>query len=119
VDWFLRSPRVVARLAGEAPPPVNPGVPWALEASPPPLLTPGPERLRLHTRRLLVEIPADLDRLKAEDLRAAAQWRQSTRTVFTNYFAREYSATEALRLTHGPELRIAYLLEQPERREGE
>jgi len=119
VDWFLRSPRVVSRLTGEAAPPVDPGVPWALEASPAPQLTPGPERLRLHTRRLLVEIPADLDRLKVEDLAAAAQWRQSTRTVFTHYFAREYSATEALRLPRGSESRIAYLLEQPDRREGE
>ena len=43
---------------------------------------------------LLVEIPADIQALKAADLSLAKQWRQHTRQVFEYYFAANFAVTD-------------------------
>ena len=112
VDWFLRSARVVARLAGVPRAPLDLGRPWALAAagptSPP---APGRPHLDLDTPHLLVEIPPNLNRLKAADPALAASWRKATRAAFRYYLARGYVATEAAAVPDS-DGRTAYLLER-------
>jgi len=48
-------------------------------------------------QRVRVEIPADIQAVKAEDLDLAAAWRRSTRRAFLHYFARGYQVTAYLR----------------------
>jgi len=118
VDWWLRSPRVVARLAG-TPPPSAPGPSWALAAArgadgapPGPLSPPATPDLALAEPCLLVEIPADLARLKAHGAAAALQWREATRQVFLRYFGRGYEVTAVVRPAGAGSSRVAYVLEQ-------
>jgi len=113
VDWFLRSPRVGARLASTSRPPIDQDAAWALtpaEQVSPPL--PGRPRLGLSDARILVEIPPDLNHLKAAHPAAATSWREATRTVFQHYLARGYAATDAAGIPEARGHRVAYLLEQ-------
>lgn len=119
VDWWLRSPRVIARLSGEPPPPPGTDLAWALSAgrvadgAPPGSLSPPtPPDLAVFGPRLLVEIPADLARLKADRPEAALQWREATRRVFLHYFGRGYEATAVVRPGGADSTRVAYVLEQ-------
>jgi predicted GNAT superfamily acetyltransferase len=43
---------------------------------------------------ILVEIPADIQALKATDLALAKQWRQHTRQLFEHYFAANFAVTD-------------------------
>lgn len=113
VDWFLRSPRVVARLASATRPPLGRDAAWAVAAAghgSPPL--PGPPHLDLKDARMLVEIPVDLNDLKTAHPAAAAAWRETTRVVFLHYFARGYAATDASRIPDPQRPRVAYLMER-------
>jgi chorismate synthase len=113
VDWFLRSARVISRLAGAPRAPLDLGCPRALAAagptSPP---APGRPHLDLDAPRLLVEIPPNLATLKAEHPGLAASWREATRAVFGFYLARGYMATEAAAVPDSDAPRTAYLLER-------
>jgi predicted GNAT superfamily acetyltransferase len=118
VDWLLRSPRVTARLAGAPRPPLDPGLPWALEsdgnAS---SALPGAPRLDLRGAQILVEIPPNLARLKAEDPGTARRWREATRMVFRRYFAQGYCAVDAAVIPHPSDPRMGYVLERADRLE--
>ena len=116
VDWFLRSPRVTARLAGTPRPPLDPGLPWALESDGSvSSAVPGVPRLDLHDARILVEIPPNLARLKADDPGTARRWRESTRMVFRRYFARGYAAVDAAAIPGPRDARMGYMLERADR----
>ncbi len=118
VDWWLRSPRVLARLSGEAPhaPRVD-DLPWALAAAAHAgdadawAAEPAAPDLSRLEARVLVEIPPDLGRLKAERLGTALRWREATRDVFRHYFARGYAATAVVRAAGARAPRIAYVME--------
>jgi predicted GNAT superfamily acetyltransferase len=113
VDWFLRSPRVVTRLASTTRPPLDQDATWAVTAAGPGLPSrPGPPNLELQDARVLVEIPADLHDMKTAHPAAAAAWRETTRVVFLHYFARGYAATDASRIPDPQRPRVAYLLER-------
>jgi predicted GNAT superfamily acetyltransferase len=115
VDWFLRSPRVAARLASTSRPPLHPEGVWGLApAEPDSPSLPGTPRLGLCDTRILVEIPADLTRLKTASPATATAWRDATRTVFQHYLARGYAATDAARIADAHDLRVAYVLAQTE-----
>jgi predicted GNAT superfamily acetyltransferase len=118
VDWWLRSPRVLARLSGDAPPaPRVEDLPWALAAAAPEgdagawAMEPTAPDLSRSEARLLVAIPPDLGRLKAERSGTALRWREATRGVFRHYFARGYAATAVIRAAGAPGPRIAYVVE--------
>jgi predicted GNAT superfamily acetyltransferase len=116
VDWFLRSPRVTARLAGTPRPPLDPGLPWALEgAGSVSSALPGEPRLDLRDARILVEIPSHLARIKADAPEAARRWRESTRGVFRHYLARGYAAVDAADIAGLGEVRVGYMLERADR----
>jgi predicted GNAT superfamily acetyltransferase len=94
VRWPIASPRVEAARAGKlvpedpaawTPAPVL-GVESGDEAVPLPLVP-----------RVLVEIPADVQRVKTEQPDLAAAWRRSTRRAFLHYFGRGYRVTAYLR----------------------
>jgi len=50
---------------------------------------------------LLVEIPALFDKILAQDLPLALDWRQQTRQLFTHYFARGYTVVDFHRENSG------------------
>lgn len=100
VDWRIASPRVGARLRGEAE--VQP--PSALMSEGVPLIAPpiSVEPLRLSTtaifgeERILIQIPSDFQSLKAKDRNLALEWRLHTRALFEEAFAKGYLATDML-----------------------
>ncbi len=97
VEWLLKSPRVSERAEAEAR--------ATIEI---PSETTFAYRLAFDDRSLphiesqlepagsacIVEIPADLHRLKEMDLQLARTWRESTRKTFENAFSRGWSAQE-------------------------
>jgi predicted GNAT superfamily acetyltransferase len=101
VDWWIQHPRVDEHLAGES-------NPWPVEdviggnAGDLALTTivtldgfraPDEVFMNQKSRRVLVEIPSDIDALKAKDLPLARKWRVITRKIFKNYLAAGYSIT--------------------------
>jgi predicted GNAT superfamily acetyltransferase len=46
---------------------------------------------------ILVEIPANFQRLKARDMDLARRWRAHTRRIFEHYFAHQYIVTDFAR----------------------
>jgi predicted GNAT superfamily acetyltransferase len=94
VDWWLSSPRVAARLAGghaelsaaelrKAAPLANPDplAPAALPAA----------------GRLLIQIPADIEALKAADMPKARAWRYQVRALAQAAFAAGLTVTDYAR----------------------
>lgn len=92
VRWALDSPRVRERMEGGAVPETDP----AGDAS---VINPGgaEPRLDLDAPRLRLLVPADIQALKATDLRAALAWRRQIREALEAYFGRGYVATELIR----------------------
>lgn len=113
VDWWLRSPRVVARADGRMG--AVRGVPDGAElvnsaelrAD---LLHPGP----VATERIagqpviLVQLPDHFQRIKQHDMGLARAWRAATRALFEHAFAAGYVATDVV--WHAP--RAFYVLER-------
>jgi len=99
VKWLVGSPRVARRAAGgrgsvaEALRDGAVDAPWALQTAG---AGPGEPRLDLDAERLLCEIPASIQGLKARDRAAAVAWREATRVVFSRYFDRGYFARECV-----------------------
>jgi len=112
VDWRIATPRVEAKLRGEA----GPSSASTLMAEGVPLVNPpaSGEPLRPSTtamgedERILVQIPSDFQGLKATDKNLALEWRLHTRALFEEAFAKGYVATDLL-VENG---RSYYLLEQ-------
>jgi predicted GNAT superfamily acetyltransferase len=100
VDWNIASPRVEARLRGDADVPsaselmsagvqlVNPSV--VGEPLRPPAKAIGEEE------RILIQIPSDFQSLKAKDRNLALEWRLHVRALFEEAFAKGYLATDML-----------------------
>ena len=95
--WWIRSRRVVDRLAGKS---KSISIEESL-ASYPPLIEasfrknlPRPGRIRtVRGRRASVEIPSEIDALKRSDLALARSWRAATREAFRGLFARGFAVT--------------------------
>lgn len=111
VDWHLASARVLGCLAGDRP---N----WAQTAGAAPLLNhaprghsylrPGaPDETVWGAEWLRVVVPRNFQAIKAADLALAVAWREQTRDLFEQAFARGYTAVD-LALAHD---RCAYLLQ--------
>jgi predicted GNAT superfamily acetyltransferase len=97
-EWAIREPHVTRRVSAAGPvvrdrsiavaPVVNP----SLEADP--WLRPGPAKLSIDDRRLLVEIPVGFTEMLEREPALAHEWRMSTRVIFQTYFQRGYRAVE-------------------------
>jgi len=103
-EWWIRSPRVVKRLHG------NHSKLTAAEAQSAGAQLANITSLDAQGQRqpvgydpdleadaLLVEIPANIQALKAVDLELARAWRLHTRDCFSHYFAAGYVATDFIR----------------------
>jgi predicted GNAT superfamily acetyltransferase len=118
LKWYLDSPRVAARAAGDrgqvaaALAAGELDTPWALvgEGSGNEMV-PGELRLGLDEPRLRCEIPPSIQAIRITDLGAAVAWREVTRELFTSYFEAGYFVRECVR-THDDPPRIVYLLEK-------
>lgn len=113
VDWRIASARVEQRLRGESETPLVPdllaaGVPLINQPIEDRLLRPSEKTLRVEGERLLIQIPADFQSLKAADRDLALAWRLHTRALFEEAFAKGYTATDLL-VDNG---RSFYCLEQ-------
>lgn len=116
-EWYLRSPRVGARARGEPSRIVDelaagPDLPFVLEADRSgPVPRPRQPGVELEARRLLCEIPGDIQAVKSADLEAARSWRDVTRELFTRGFEAGYRVRECIR-TREARPRTCYLLER-------
>ena len=114
VEWWIRNPRVVDRLAGA---PVEPPAPAPavdqVSADP---RTGLPVLCGVDLERsepvLLVEIPESIHAIKLADLHLAHHWRRSLREVFQGYFARGYHTTGFHRLPGDGRTRPCFVLER-------
>lgn len=72
------------------------------------LLYPKDYSLDLKNKMVAVEIPEDIDELKAKDIKLAQEWRSVTRKVFLHYFKQNYTIVSF----HRKENRSFYILEK-------
>ena len=119
VDWWLHSSRVSARLEGGHLPPVH------YTGDLPPDTGEFVNRVqvnasgypepgsweRRHGSRVLVEIPANFQRLKAHSVQLAGEWRSVTRAIFEAYFGDGYHVVDFLRVGDGDRRRCFYALD--------
>lgn len=66
--------------------------------------------LNLDSRKLLVEIPSDINTMKDKNLQLAQKWREETRIIFETYFPKGYTAYNVLSEITKGERRSYYLL---------
>jgi len=101
VEWHIASDHVAARLSGEWTDTSlatlrAEGVPL-LNPSPPGELPRPPEAHRpLAGDRLLIQIPANFQAIKAADMELARAWRLHTRALFEAAFAQSYTVVDLL-----------------------
>lgn len=120
VEWWLTSSRVEQKISGDRPPLtfdsfisvgtsiLNPITNWGAVAAPRPadsVLTPD-------GTFALVEIPADFQQLKANDLSLARDWKLQVRAIFESAFAAGYLVTDFLKKTIEGRQRTFYVLSQ-------
>lgn len=53
--------------------------------------------LKLDNSLVIVEIPADIQRMKSLDMPLSSRWREHARTIFGHYFSRQYLVTDFVR----------------------
>jgi predicted GNAT superfamily acetyltransferase len=116
VDWWLASPRVMARREGGASAPRSLAEAVAMGAAISNRVhfsngLPQPRGWEQATTPLvLVEVPAHFQRLKRLAPESATHWRTTTRDVFESYFENGYTVTNLLRDQVDGHDRCFYLL---------
>jgi predicted GNAT superfamily acetyltransferase len=119
VDWWIDSDRVRTRLSGDRP---RPALAAAL-ARDAVVLNPasvGPDGLPRPAAALeqspastvLVEIPANVRAIKADDMELAWRWREQTREAFEECFAAGYTVSDFISEEEGGVRRSWYVLER-------
>jgi predicted GNAT superfamily acetyltransferase len=119
-EWFVRAPRVEARLAGRGPalgledalqPPYMSVTRVEVDARGLPHLL--DYRLDLEADQLAVEVPADFQPIMA-DVALAEEWRAKTRAIFVHYLnERGYVVTDCVTGMAGGRRRNLYILSSP------
>ncbi len=117
VDWWIKEPRVQARLEAPQPPAAQP-LAGAQATSilrvtrrDDGLVVPQEPSFDCRDALLALEIPSDFQALKAADTALAMAWRMTTRALFEQYFAAGYTTTECLFEQSGGFRRNIYILE--------
>jgi predicted GNAT superfamily acetyltransferase len=97
-DWRIGSRRVERRLRSRAPLPFSTALPRVNETEPDSrgLLVNRRLHLSLSARRLLVEVPAETDRMRALDMDLARRWRMEARRAFQRYLNAGYRLEDFL-----------------------
>jgi predicted GNAT superfamily acetyltransferase len=119
-EWFVRTPRVEARIAGRDPGPALAEVlrpPFVsltrVEQSTTGLPRLVDYRLGLDAERLVIEVPADFQPIMA-DMSLAQEWRAKTRDIFMHYLnERRYAVTDYVSGMEGHRRRNLYILSSP------
>jgi predicted GNAT superfamily acetyltransferase len=94
VEWFIDSKRVERHEAGDLSIPSANGSPEVLNVvMEGELPQPRSARLEETSERILLPVPAHFQAVKRVSMSAAAEWRETTRTLFTHYFSRGYLVT--------------------------
>jgi chorismate synthase len=119
-EWFVRTPRVEARLAAR-----EPGQTLEAALRPPYVSCTRVEhssgdaphlveyRLGLEAERLVVEVPSDFQSIMA-DMSLAEAWRSKTRDIFLHYLnERRYVVTDCVSGMEGGRRRNLYVLSAP------
>lgn len=111
-EWRLTSRRVRERLGGKPPAVAVAALPAAneIERDARGFAVNRRLRLSLTAPRLLVEIPAETDRMRATDLELARRWRLEMRRVFRHYLRRGYRVTDFVSAQEGGLRRACYVL---------
>jgi predicted GNAT superfamily acetyltransferase len=113
VEWWVRSPRVIARVERGERPKFPQGLTIVNRTEERQGLLVNLEHdLNLNDKRLLVEIPRDIQALKQEDLELAQRWRLQTREIFEHYLERGYIISEFFAVELEGRKRGFYLLER-------
>jgi predicted GNAT superfamily acetyltransferase len=117
VEWWLNSPRVRAVIESKA---ARGTFQAAYEAGAKDVLSvrrdangllhPVEPILDFNADRVLIEVPADFQTLKTTSMELAQNWRQVTRSLFTQYFARGYVVVDYLSQVAESQRRNMYLL---------
>ncbi len=69
--------------------------------------------LNFTEKKILVEIPSNIQEIKSLDFKAAIDWRNKTRDIFTSYLTGKYCITDFCTFSHYKKLRKSfYLLER-------
>ncbi len=120
VDWWITSVRAKERLSGRRGALnlesfLSAGCDILNPTTPNPAGPRPPERFADFAGIIaLVEIPADIQSLKARDLGLALAWRQHTRELFEAAFRAGYLVTDFLREPMGDRVRAFYAISQGE-----
>lgn len=119
VEWWITSQRVTHRLASGG---YRPSLDAALEsgaqllnpatAGSDGLVLPSLASLEPTAETVLVEIPAQVQAIKAADIELARQWRAQTRELFEGCFAAGYTVTEFISQAQDNLRRSYYVLQR-------
>lgn len=104
VHWDLERDPVPQEGVAESPPPADACILQrdAGTAEDPCLARPAAPRLDLGAEVLWLEIPPDLQRLKAHDMDGATAWRQATRAAFRHYLGERGYTVDGFQRVAGP-----------------
>ena len=115
VEWWIKNKRVEKRLSGKFPPPRMEDIEGIAELVVKTReIAPGVRKieeviLNAEDEILLVEIPANVDRVRDYSLELANDWRLKLRPVFEGYFSKGYIAVEFISHLEKGERRNYYL----------
>lgn len=119
VEWWVRSPHVEVRFSGQTPPPrptledilaadghIANEVHFNDEGLPEPVAWEP-----VQAPKVLVEIPARFQQLKAKNMNLARDWRFLTRAIFETYFDDGYTVVDFISQVENGRRRSFYVLE--------
>ncbi|MEQ8191105.1 MAG: GNAT family N-acetyltransferase [Candidatus Eremiobacterota bacterium] len=116
VEWELNTNRVAERVEKQNISPVNPSdYPVITETfyNEKGLLELKKVELNFTEKKFFVEIPSNIQEIKSLDFKAAIDWRNKTRDIFTSYLTGKYCITDFRTFSHDKKLRKSfYLLER-------
>ena len=118
VDWWIRSPRVEARLSHKAPSPpatldglLSDGAAIANQVDLDDAGLPATLAWEPHRRAtVLIEIPADFQEIKQANIKLARDWRLLTRALFEDYFEDGYAVVDFVSEVRDGRRRSFYVL---------
>ncbi len=76
------------------------------------LLLPHVHDLSITAEHVLVEVPADIQSIKAADISLATEWRMQTREIFRHYFSVGYAMVEFISELREGQRRSYYVMKQ-------
>jgi len=116
VEWELNTHRVTERVEKQNISPVNPSeYPVVTETfyNEKGLLELKKVELNFTEKKFFVEIPSNIQEIKSLDFKAAIDWRNKTRDIFTSYLTGKYCITDFCTFNYDKKLRKSfYLLER-------